>query len=133
MVRKVAKKTIGTKPMANFDHRKELMETGDLRTIQNEVQREISERVVYRDCSHSPEQLQRINAAITGQSEPAGRGLVPRADAAGGLKFRGDDGMSGRAHLEPIRRTCYPMTHDFRGARSLKFGEDRTRNNHAAE
>lgn len=49
------------------------------RTINQEVQREVSERVVYRDCVHSPDQLQRINAAITGASPPstAGSGVVP--------------------------------------------------------
>ena len=66
------------------------------RTINNEVQREISERLVYRDCQHSPEQLQRINAALTGaQPEPAGRGLVPGADAARGSELRGDDAEAG--------------------------------------
>ena len=57
------------------------------RTVTQEVQREILERPVYRDagCSHSPEQLQRINAAITdgAASGPAGPGLVPAAGAAG--------------------------------------------------
>lgn len=52
------------------------------RTIQNEVQREISERVVYRDCGHSPDQLQRLNAALAGSSAPAGSGLVPTTGAA---------------------------------------------------
>jgi len=66
-------------------------------TINSEVQREVSERVVYRDCGHSPEQLQRINAALTGiQSEPAGRGLVPPADAAGGPELRRDDAQADR-------------------------------------
>ena len=54
-------------------------------TIQHEVQREISERVVYRDCKHSSEQLQRINAALTGTgSGTAGRGRLPGAVAADG-------------------------------------------------
>ena len=66
-------------------------------TIQNEVQREIRERTVYRDCMHSPEQLQRLNAAITGQrTEPAGSGVVPRADAAARGQRRGDDGKAAR-------------------------------------
>jgi len=64
------------------------------RTVQQEVQREISERVVYRECVHSAEQLQRINAAITGRAEPADRGIVPAANAAGGSKLRGDDGQA---------------------------------------
>lgn len=54
------------------------------RTIQNEVQREISERVVYRDCVHSPDQLQRINAALAGgdRPKPAGGGQLPGTDTA---------------------------------------------------
>jgi hypothetical protein len=51
------------------------------RTITQEVQREVLERPVYRDCVHSTDQLQRINAALTGAApEPAGRGIVPAAD-----------------------------------------------------
>ena len=62
------------------------------RTVYQEVQREVLERAVYRDCVHSPDQLQRINAALTGQpAEPAGRGLVPPAGAADGLQLRRDD------------------------------------------
>ena len=54
------------------------------RTIHTEVQREVQTNTVYRDCRHSPEQLQRINAALTDeQPEPAGRGLVPHADPPG--------------------------------------------------
>jgi hypothetical protein len=54
------------------------------RTITQEVNREVIERPVYRDCLHSPDQLQRINAALTGAAkpEPAGSGVVPRAGAA---------------------------------------------------
>jgi hypothetical protein len=51
-------------------------------TIQNEVQREVSERVVYRDCVHSPDQLQRINAALTGAEPPADHGQLPAANAS---------------------------------------------------
>jgi hypothetical protein len=67
------------------------------RTVYSEVQREITERPVYRDCQHSPEQLQRLNAALTGASapEPAGRGLVPRTDAPLRPDLRGDDGQAG--------------------------------------
>ena len=54
-------------------------------TITNEVQREIREKPVYRDCLHSPEQLQRINDALTGKRpEPAGDRGVPGADAPSG-------------------------------------------------
>ena len=69
------------------------------RTIQNEVQRDVIEKPVYRDagCRHDADSLQRINAALAGtRPEPAGGGLVPRPDAAGGLKFRGDDAEAGR-------------------------------------
>lgn len=68
------------------------------RTVTQEVQREVLEREVYRDagCSHSPEQLRRLNAALTGQPEPAGRGLVPRADAAGRFDLRRDDAQADR-------------------------------------
>ncbi len=67
------------------------------RTIMNEVQREVQTNTVYRDCRHSDEQLRRINAALTGeQLEPAGRGLVPTADAASGLQLRRDDTQADR-------------------------------------
>lgn len=53
------------------------------RTITQEVEREIRETPVYVDCRHSPDQLQRINAALTGATDPkpAGGGVVPRAGA----------------------------------------------------
>lgn len=69
------------------------------RTITQEVQREVLVQPQYRDpgCSHSPEQLQRLNAALTGaRPEPAGRGLVPRADALGRPELRGDDAEADR-------------------------------------
>lgn len=67
------------------------------RTVYQEVQREVLERPVYRECEHSPDVLRRINAALTGQpAEPAGRGLVPPADAAGGLQLRRDDAEADR-------------------------------------
>ena len=67
------------------------------RTVYQEVQREVLERPVYRDCVHSPDQLRNINAALTGRpAEPAGRGLVPSADAAGGLQLRRDDAEADR-------------------------------------
>lgn len=54
------------------------------KTVTQEVQHEVSERVVYRDCQHSPEQLRRINAALTGAERPvtASSGIVPRAGSA---------------------------------------------------
>lgn len=54
-------------------------------TIRQEVQREIRELPVYRDCRHPPQQLQRLNSALTGDAaESAGPGDVrPGPDAAG--------------------------------------------------
>ena len=48
-------------------------------TIRQEVEREIQVRPEYRDCRHAPEQLQRINAALSGApaSSPAGGGGLP--------------------------------------------------------
>lgn len=47
-------------------------------TIRQEAEREIRTNTIYAECRHSPGQLQRINAALTGAaSEPAGGGLVP--------------------------------------------------------
>jgi hypothetical protein len=67
------------------------------RTVYSEVQRDVIEKPVYRDCEHPAGQLQRINAALTGeQPEPAGRGLVPPADAASGLQLRRDDAQADR-------------------------------------
>lgn len=65
------------------------------RTVQQEVQREVVERAVYRDCKHSDDGMRNINAALTGRAEPTGSGLVPRVDAADGLKLRGDDAEAG--------------------------------------
>jgi hypothetical protein len=50
------------------------------RTIQNEVQRTVSERVVYRDpaCAHDAAGMLTINAAITGKRpESVGSGVMP--------------------------------------------------------
>ena len=48
-------------------------------TIRQEAEREIQTRVEYRDCRHGPEQLQRIDAALTGAAgpQPAGGGQLP--------------------------------------------------------
>jgi len=64
------------------------------RTVYSEVQREVMERTVYRDCLHTPEQLRRINSALTGEVEPAGSGILPPSDAASGPKFRGNDAQA---------------------------------------
>lgn len=53
-------------------------------TIRQETEREIRTNSYYSECRHSPVQLQRINAALTGSApEPAGSGLVPPAGALG--------------------------------------------------
>ena len=51
-------------------------------TVRAAVEKEIHEKLVYRDCQHSADQLQRIHAALTGR-EPvaAGGGQLPRLDA----------------------------------------------------
>lgn len=51
-------------------------------TVRAAVEREIHEKLVYRECQHSADQLQRINAAITGREPVApDRGQLPRLDA----------------------------------------------------
>ena len=66
-------------------------------TVRQEVEREIREKPVYVDCRHSPDQLQRLNAAITGaDSEPARDGRVPRADPAVRPQLRRDDAEADR-------------------------------------
>lgn len=57
-------------------------------TITQEVQREIQTKTVYRECLHSPEQLQRINEALTGTAEPAASGVLPSAGTAVGGDVR---------------------------------------------
>lgn len=53
-------------------------------TIRQEVEREIQTRTEYRDCRHSAEQLQRINAALSGSPASApGGGELPAAGPAG--------------------------------------------------
>lgn len=51
-------------------------------TVRQAVEKEIHEKLVYRDCQHSADQLQRINAALTGREPVApGGGQLPRLDA----------------------------------------------------
>jgi hypothetical protein len=47
------------------------------RTVYSEVQREITERPVYRDCLHTEEQLRRINDALTGVQSQRPDGSTP--------------------------------------------------------
>lgn len=52
------------------------------KTVYQQVERTVRENIVYRECVHPADQLQRINAAITGKlPEPAGAGKLPRLDA----------------------------------------------------
>lgn len=61
-------------------------------TIRQETEREIQTQIQYRDCVHSPDQLQRINSALTGEDpQPAGSGLVPKAGPLVGSQLRSDD------------------------------------------
>jgi hypothetical protein len=51
-------------------------------TIRQQLEREIHEKPVYRDCQHDAGGLQRINAALTGREPVApGSGKLPRLDA----------------------------------------------------
>lgn len=55
-------------------------------TIRQETEREVRTNTIYADpgCRHSPEQLQRLNAALTGTGpERAASGVMPGRDAAG--------------------------------------------------
>ena len=51
-------------------------------TIRSEVQREVIEKPVYRDCVHGPDVMRNINAAIIGApaAGPAASSIVPTAD-----------------------------------------------------
>lgn len=50
-------------------------------TIRQEVQREIIERPVYRDCKHSPDVMRNINEALSPRPKPAGDSKLPRTNA----------------------------------------------------
>lgn len=51
--------------------------------IMNEVQREIIEKTVYRECRHSPVGLRLVNDALAGGGTvPVGGGKLPAADPA---------------------------------------------------
>lgn len=51
-------------------------------TIRQELQREVVEKPVYRDCVNTPDGLSLINSAIRGVAAPVGpgRGVVPGPD-----------------------------------------------------
>lgn len=61
------------------------------RTINNEVHREVTEKVIYRDCVIPPSGLQLWNAANSGATVPAGKldAVVPPAAGSEGGKSRG--------------------------------------------
>lgn len=61
------------------------------RTINNEVHREITEKVIYRDCVIPPSGLQLWNAANSGATVPAGKldAVVPPTAGSEGGKPRG--------------------------------------------
>ena len=46
------------------------------------VRTEIRTDTVYRDCQHSPDSLQHINALISEGSEPSGDHIVPKAKSS---------------------------------------------------
>jgi hypothetical protein len=76
-------------------------------TIQNEVERHVIEKPVYRDaqCRHDADGLRFVNAALTGTpaAGPAGGGELPAADAADGPVVRRDDPQAG-AGGQPVPR-----------------------------
>lgn len=47
------------------------------RTIVQKATREIETNTVYRDCVNTASQLHNINAALTGQAQPAGDSKLP--------------------------------------------------------
>lgn len=51
-------------------------------TIRQATEKVIHENIVYRECRHTADSVQLINAALTGRTEPAGAGQLPRPDAA---------------------------------------------------
>lgn len=51
-------------------------------TITQPIRTEVRTNTVYRDCSHTPDGLRALNAAITGRAEPIGGLKLPRADTA---------------------------------------------------
>lgn len=51
-------------------------------TIRQRAETVVREVPVYRECRHAPGMLDRINAALTGASEPAGASELPASAAA---------------------------------------------------
>jgi hypothetical protein len=49
-------------------------------TIQNAVERETREKVIYADCRHSPDGLRLANQALNGGTVPADSGKLPKAE-----------------------------------------------------
>lgn len=68
-------------------------------TYKQKIEREIKEVPVYRslECQHTPDGLRIINSALTNGAEPAGDRQLPTLPrSVDGLKFRGNNGETGR-------------------------------------
>lgn len=51
-------------------------------TIRQDTEYEVRTNTVYADCRHSPEQLQRVNSALTGTAAASASGrVVPKAQS----------------------------------------------------
>lgn len=66
-------------------------------TLKQQLDTEIREKPVYRDCVATPDGLRYINAALTGEDEPAHNSLVPSASAADGPELRINGSEAGRS------------------------------------
>ena len=49
-------------------------------TIQNAVERETREKIIYADCRHSPDGLRLVNQALGGGTIPPDSGKLPKPD-----------------------------------------------------
>lgn len=68
-------------------------------TYKQKIEREVKEVPVYRsvECQHTPDGLRIINSALTNGAEPAGDRQLPTLPrSVDGLKFRGNNGETGR-------------------------------------
>lgn len=50
-------------------------------TIRQTLEKEVHEKTIYAECRHTPDGLRIVNSALTGRTEPADRGKLPRLDA----------------------------------------------------
>lgn len=51
-------------------------------TITQPIRTEVRTNTVYRECTHTPDGLRALNAAITGRAEPVGESKLPGPDPA---------------------------------------------------